>query len=124
MSIKTPEGELVSRTPIYYRKGWNISREGQPGLRIHNFDAIYARTGEDPIPRGGEKHGNLVFLFKGKPEEIGRVGNMLRLSFSDATGKQNFITKPWPASDARKNIQPYVPGLPDEMIPESPIQRP
>jgi hypothetical protein len=126
VSIKTPDREFVSRTPIYYRKGWDDTKEGEPGLRIQNSDAIYARTGEDPIPRGGEKHGNLVFLFKGvKPGEIGRGGNMLKLCFSDATGKQNFIIKPWPASDGKKNFVPYVPGLHDEILPaESPIQRP
>jgi len=126
VSITTPDGELVSREPIYYRKGWDDSKEGEPGLRIYNSDAIYARTGEDPIPRGGEKHGNLVFFFKGvKPEKIERGGNILKLCFSDATGKQNFIIKPWPASNGKNNFVPYVPGLHDEILPaESPTQRP
>ncbi len=82
------------------------------GIKLNNIakDALYNKTAEIPIQRGGSKTGILIYLFKGVDLSVINREKSVILTFDDVTGKRYSIS----INDARgqgKGQYKYIPGM-------------
>lgn len=118
LSIDIPNKGLLPTKPMLMAKSVTLGRENQAGIKLFGDDALYAKTANAPITKGGMATGLLFFSLEGIPkEQIEGTRVRLILKFYDVTGKEWSTTREMPIERDGGDDPRISPGIKAELIP-------